>query len=831
MSSICQEPKKRAQQKMDNSGLSIVDSFSDIVIEPSLREGFMLGDILVFPNKGVIVRQQEHHHLSPRAMEVLFVLGCNAGSVVSRNALLGYVFGDKASAKSNLSPVMKELRHLLNDRTECPTYIQTLPRKGYRLLLPALPLDESILSADLLRVAAHLDDSPKSAKKFTLLGGIDYWRTSRLFKVAGTYIVMAWVLMQVLSVTLPVFNAARWFDKAALLALIIGFPLILGYNWWAEFKLRKHFVRKHNKTAAIHISHHAYRDLSYISILSICSLVLAIFLTEQLLGAHQVIEQNDQDQQASQSIHAQFFPNAVAVMPFTQLGRASPDYQIGLLQSEVLSFLSQSSQLRVISERVLADLPANTSLSDIRQWTGAKYVLEGKISQQGENVNIITTLTDSESGHQIWANKTLVPLTDQLTLYETISHQVLNALTFLMPQDESARLQFRPTEDIHAYDFYVRAKALLKDAYNGRQLEEAEQLFLKALSRDSKFELAQAGLCQTYLEQYNLMLVSQVFELARQACQNATHDRGLKAESEVALGRLYYASGEYQLAQQHFTQALQIRPDNSLGLIGQAKTMARMEQGEQAQQYFLQAIQAEPGYWRNYEQYGKYLFESGRYLDASLQFHKQSVLQPKSEEAFNNLGAAYYLNTEFDNATQSWRKALEINPSANIYSNLGTSLFFSKKFTQAAKMYQQAVNLNPGNYVFRGNLADALKYDASPQQTRQHYQAALKLAQENEKINPHDPTIKASIARYSSELQLCQQATQEISALQQGQVEDPYIYYDLALVASNCGSTEEVVDYLQKTLALGYSIKLLLSDHQFAQYQQQILQMQARLNG
>lgn len=810
---------------MDNSGLSIIDSFSDIVIEPSLREGFMLGDILVFPNKGVIVRQQEHHHLSPRAMEVLFVLGCNAGSVVSRNALLGYIWGDKRSARSNLSPVMKELRHLLNDRTECPTYIQSLPRKGYRLLLPALPLDESILSADVLRIAAHLDERPHSAKTFKLFGGIDYWRTSRLFKVAGTYIVMAWVLMQVLAVTLPVVNAAKWFDKVALLALIIGFPLILGYNWWAEFTLRKHFVRKHNKSAAIHISHHAYRDLSYISILSICSVVLAIFLTKQLLGVNQNVTQN------SQSIHAQFFPNAVAVMPFTQVGNPSPDYQIALLQSEVLSFLSQSSQLKVISERVLADLPANTSLSDIRQWTGAKYVLEGKISQQGENVNIMTTLTDSDSGHQIWANKTRVPLTDQLTLYETISHQVLNALTFLMPRDEVAKLQFRPTDDIHAYDFYVRAKALLKDAYNWGQLEEAEQLFLKALRRDSKFALAQAGLCQTYIEQYDLMLVSQVFELARQACQNATDDKGLKAESEIALGRLYYASGEYQQAQQHFTQSLQIKPDNSLAIIGQAKTMARMDQGEQALQYFLQAIQTEPGYWRNYEQYGKYLFESGRYLDASLQFHKQSVLQPNSEEAFNNLGAAYYLNTEFDNATQSWGKALEINPSANIYSNLGTSLFFAKKFNQAAQMYQQAVNLNPGNYIFRGNLADALKYADNQQQTRQHYQAALELAQASEIINPHDPTIKASIARYSSELQLCQQATQETSALQQGLVEDPYIFYDLALVASNCGSSEEVVGYLQKILALGYSIKLLLNDHQFAQYQQQILRLQAKLNG
>jgi tetratricopeptide (TPR) repeat protein/DNA-binding winged helix-turn-helix (wHTH) protein len=802
------------------SELVNIDTFNDIIIDPSLREGFMLGDILVFPSRSVIVKQDEHHHVSAKAMEVLFVLSCNAGSVLSRKALLEYLWGDKKGSSSKLSPIVTELRHLLDDSKDFPRFIQTLPRRGFRFLVMPLPLDESTLSTDVLKAAEHFGHKTQDKATFKLFGGINYWRKSRLFKVAGTYIVMAWVLMQVVTLTLPVVDAAKWFDKLALLIMIVGFPLVLIYNWWTEFKLRKDFNLRYNGLSnEPKLAKHAYRDLTYISVLSVCSLVIAILLGNQVYDAASQIDEKN----VEIDIKAKFYPNAVAVMPFRQLGDKADDYVVGLLQSEMLTFLSQSSQLRVISERVLASLPADSSLGKIRDWTGAKYVLEGIINIQGAQVNIMTTLIDSQSGLQVWANKSKVQSTDQLTLYEGISHLVFNALTFLMPQEETSKFKFKPTNDIHAYDFYVRAKGVFKDAYNETQLLEAEQLFLSALGRDSNFELARAGLCQTYLEQYSLKLGSQVFDLARQSCQKVNTESNVKAESEIALGRLYFESGKYSLAQEHFYSALELQPDNSLGLIGLGQSFTRLGQAKQGEIYFLKALQAEPGYWKNYEKYGFFLFEAGRYFEASLQFNKQSVLQPNSEEAFNNLGAAFYLNTEFDKATQSWRKALSIKPSANIYSNLGTSLFFSSKFIQAVEMYQQAVNLSPNNYVFRGNLADALKYAGNQQvKSLQQYKAALNLALKNESINPSDQTIKSNIARYNSELDKCQAANNQSEQLLLEQPDDPYIYYDLALAANNCSTDSDVLLFLKKTLTLGYSNKLLSKDHQFEKFQQQI---------
>jgi predicted O-linked N-acetylglucosamine transferase (SPINDLY family) len=140
-------------------------------------------------------------------------------------------------------------------------------------------------------------------------------------------------------------------------------------------------------------------------------------------------------------------------------------------------------------------------------------------------------------------------------------------------------------------------------------------------------------------------------------------------------------------------------------------------------------------------------------------------------------------------------------------------------------MYQQAVNLNPNKYVFRGNLADALKYAGNQQvMSAQQYKAALNLARQNETINPSDQTIKSSIARYNSELNSCQEANNQSEQFVFEQPDDPYIYYDLALVAINCSSDNDVLLYLKKSLTLGYSNKLLGKDHQFAKFKQQILE-------
>ncbi len=62
-----------------------------------------------------------------------------------------------------------------------------------------------------------------------------------------------------------------------------------------------------------------------------------------------------------------------------------------------------------------------------------------------------------------------------------------------------------------------------------------------------------------------------MFDLARQACQKFNTGSNVKAESEIALGRLYFESGKYLLSQDHFFAALKLKPDNSLGLTGLAQ--------------------------------------------------------------------------------------------------------------------------------------------------------------------------------------------------------------------------------------------------------------------
>jgi DNA-binding winged helix-turn-helix (wHTH) protein/TolB-like protein/Tfp pilus assembly protein PilF len=806
-----------------NSELNEINSITEVFIDPGLRNGFMLGELVVFPERGIVVKNSEQHHISTNSMEVLIALSSNPGAILSRQALLGYVWGDKHAASSNLTRAITELRLVFSDRKECPTFIQTLPGKGYRIILPVELFVEDMISADLKSLAAQLHDKPQSFRG-TQKRSLGQWRHSHLFKVAGTYIVMAWILMQVVSVTLPIINAPKWLDKLGLLILIVGFPLVLLYNWWTELTIRLSYVKQQkNEKARYQITRRAYRDLIYISLLGIICIGTSFFLTKQILTAPASISDN----QASM-LQAEVFDNAVAILPFRTMGEIDEEYIIDGLQSELMAFLSQAAQLRVIAERVVNVLPQDASLSIIRKRTGARYVLEGIVRVLNAKISITTTLTDTGSGYQVWANKTDADFTNHLSLHENLSRQVFNALTFLMPQDESKSVKFKPTDDFRAYDLYVQAKATLKDAYTEQQLKKAEQLFLQALARDSNFELAEAGLCQTYLEEYDLLKINQIFELARQSCQKAIDGENVKAESGIALGTLYFESGEYDLAGQQFKQAIVLQPNNSLALGGQADVLARTDKHQQAEELYLAAIRAEPGYWRNYQRYGGFLFSNGRYFEASLQYDKQTILQPGSEEAFSNLGAAHYLNSEFNKATEGWLSALAIKSSANLYSNLGTSLFFSKKFAEAAEMYRQAVAFNKGDFVLKGNLGDALKYVKNQQEnSKKLFLEAFEQAKELEKVNPNDLSIKANLARYSSELNQCQQAQPYIQEILTSNPEEPYIFYDLALTANNCGDQASTIEFLKKTLTLGYPKKLLSKDHQFKAYLPYIQKWQA----
>ncbi len=108
-----------------------------------LKAGFDLGDWQVTPLEGRLTGPDGERHLRPRVMDVLLVLADNAGTVVERETLVRAVWGERAVTDEPLTRAIADLRQALGDRRGKPEYVETIPKRGYRLVAPVRTAEKS----------------------------------------------------------------------------------------------------------------------------------------------------------------------------------------------------------------------------------------------------------------------------------------------------------------------------------------------------------------------------------------------------------------------------------------------------------------------------------------------------------------------------------------------------------------------------------------------------------------------------------------------------------------------------------------------------------------
>jgi len=104
-----------------------------------LRYGFRLGDWRVHPIEGSLEGPEGIRHLQPKSMDVLLCLAGTPNQIVKRDDLIEQVWGRTAVTDEPLTRCIHEIRRELNDASDHPTYIQTVPKRGYRLIAPINP--------------------------------------------------------------------------------------------------------------------------------------------------------------------------------------------------------------------------------------------------------------------------------------------------------------------------------------------------------------------------------------------------------------------------------------------------------------------------------------------------------------------------------------------------------------------------------------------------------------------------------------------------------------------------------------------------------------------
>jgi adenylate cyclase len=224
---------------------------------------------------------------------------------------------------------------------------------------------------------------------------------------------------------------------------------------------------------------------------------------------------------------------SIAVLPFTDMtGAEGQDYFADGMVVEIVAALSRIRSIFVIASGSSLSLKGRgLGPQEAARLLGVRYVLEGSVRKAGGRVRIAVQLIDAADGRPIWTHRFEDTLEDVFALQDKVALAVAGKIEPTVQEAEIRRASARPTENMGAYDLYLRAVPLAR-TYAKEGILEALDLLNRALSLDPHYgsALALAGRCHFIIAAYGW---SDDLEGHRRDAVAMAH-RALKAASDDA---------------------------------------------------------------------------------------------------------------------------------------------------------------------------------------------------------------------------------------------------------------------------------------------------------
>jgi len=262
---------------------------------------------------------------------------------------------------------------------------------------------------------------------------------------------------------------------------------------------------------------------------------------------------------------------AIAILPFeNQSEDRTRDYFADGLTQDIITALGRFSELTVMSwNAVFPFKNRHTSPAEVGRSLAVRYQLEGNVRESEGRVRVTAQLVDT-NGHVLWSGSFDEPRAELFVLQDKITTEIARKLPIRLTQIEQRRLQARPTENLEAYEYVLRARpALLRPAR--ASIVEARELLRRAIVLDPNYAAAYAALADTY----HVATVMGWAESPTANLNRATDlaNRALSLnDSEVhartILGRIHIFYRRYEQAKAEIERAIAINPNNADALAG-----------------------------------------------------------------------------------------------------------------------------------------------------------------------------------------------------------------------------------------------------------------------
>ena len=254
---------------------------------------------------------------------------------------------------------------------------------------------------------------------------------------------------------------------------------------------------------------------------------------------------------------------SVAVLYFENLSGAKEDeYLRDGITEDVITDLSKIRGLNVYSRpTVLAFRDKAVTPAQVGQQLGAAYVLTGTLRRAGPRLRISAQLVDTRTDFSLWSERFDREMKDVFEVQDEMARKIAEALRVTLTPEELEALAVKPTENLQAYDLYLRGKRYAR-RLTRQDLEFALQMFENAVNIDSNFALAYAASANACAMFYCNYSRDQVWvERAREASGKAVALRWDLPEVQVAQAWVLYAAELYDEAVRMVKKAIERKKD------------------------------------------------------------------------------------------------------------------------------------------------------------------------------------------------------------------------------------------------------------------------------
>lgn len=395
--------------------------------------------------------------------------------------------------------------------------------------------------------------------------------------------------------------------------------------------------RRHEQSTGRSIQHPAFNRKVKIGL-------FFLFIISLLAGAILFLNNTSKDATTKQIA-------SIVVLPFLNLNAdQQQDYLSDGITEDLITDLSQLSNLRVLSRTSSFTYKGReVDIADVAKTLDVRYIVEGSIRKAGQQIRVTAKLIDSDTEQALWADRFDRPARDIFAIQDTVIEKIVSALAIELSLAEKSRLKKIDTNNIAAYDMFLRGQQLFR-LRTRTGFEQAIEAYKEAIQLDPKYARAYGGWAVVLTHQYRRgwsvssdeEARARMLELVRKA---VSLDRS-SPQVHWSAGYIHVHRKEYEEAAKSVEQAIALSPNyaDGYGLLAYIRNW--QGKGKAAEKNIKKAIEFNPHYTFDYPW---------------------------------NLGLAYYNQRRYQEAEISLKHALERNEHAHLprlflaacYVNLG----------------------------------------------------------------------------------------------------------------------------------------------------------------